>query len=288
MHLKRQKGTVAYILSLYGDSLSAALHVVIWHSSDLTIKAAFPEHNWILGRFLYPPKNVWQSRDVCRQFMDYLKDKLQLVELDDWYNVTRRQVVNFGGTGIISHFGNLPEVLKWTYPERQWVLGRFIISPKGTWEDGKSVREFLDYLGEVFALNELDDWYRFSRDDVDKLGGRELVNRYGGLEGLLRHAYPEHSWVSGRFAYALRNSWSKPPVVREFLEFVRQKLGISKESDWYSVSAEQISGLGGGGLYMKFGSLGQALQFAYPDTDWKLERFCMRGKKTRQKYVLEI
>jgi hypothetical protein len=36
-------------------------------------------------------------------------------------------------------------------------------------------------------------------------------------------------------------------------------------------------------LYSKFESLGHALQYAYPDIEWNLEKFSIRGKKSVQR-----
>jgi hypothetical protein len=38
-------------------------------------------------------------------------------------------------------------------------------------------------------------------------------------------------------------------------------------------------------LYEKFGSLGCALQYAYPEFDWDLNKFSFRGKKSGQRWL---
>jgi hypothetical protein len=38
-------------------------------------------------------------------------------------------------------------------------------------------------------------------------------------------------------------------------------------------------------LYTTFGNLGAALQFAYPEVTWELERFSVRGKKAGQRWL---
>eukprot|EP01127_Copromyxa_protea_P020016 TRINITY_DN6614_c0_g1_i2.p1 TRINITY_DN6614_c0_g1~~TRINITY_DN6614_c0_g1_i2.p1 ORF type:complete len:524 (+),score=59.77 TRINITY_DN6614_c0_g1_i2:3-1574(+) len=271
--LKKLKGTASYILSLHGDSLAKAL------------KVAFPEHDWILGRFLYPPKNIWHGITECRQFMEYVARSLNITHMDDWYSITRRQIVSCGGIGIISHFGSLPAVLKATFPEVQWVFGRFLIAPKGAWSDGTCKREFLDYCGEQLGINHLDEWYQFSRVDVDKLGGRELINRSGGLFNALQSSYPEHKWVDGRFSYVGRKSWDDPKKVRDFLEYIREPLGITSLDDWYRISQVELAQVGGAGLYFKFGTIGKTLKFAYPDLEWELEKFSNRDKRTRQRLL---
>lgn len=215
--------------------------------------------------------------------MDHLAQKMDITCPEKWYEVNRNRVVLNGGRGIIAHHGSLPAALKFSYPEYPWILGRFSISPKGTWETGGNIRDFLDYCSERLGVDCLDDWYGVSRERIDELGGRMLMNLHGGLEGALRYAYPEHSWVSGRFSYAQRNSWSNPASVREFFEFLKEKFEITREEEWYRISVEQVIHLGGGGVYMKFGTLGKALKFAYPEKKWKMEMFASRDKRTQQR-----
>jgi hypothetical protein len=38
-------------------------------------------------------------------------------------------------------------------------------------------------------------------------------------------------------------------------------------------------------LYSKFGNLGSALQYAYPEVKWDLSKFSLRGKKSEQRWL---
>jgi hypothetical protein len=39
-------------------------------------------------------------------------------------------------------------------------------------------------------------------------------------------------------------------------------------------------------LYSKFQSLGGALQYAYPEVNWELDKFTLRGKKSDQRWLM--
>jgi hypothetical protein len=41
-------------------------------------------------------------------------------------------------------------------------------------------------------------------------------------------------------------------------------------------------------LYPKFGGLGGALQYAYPEVNWDLRKFSLRGKKSEQRWLKVI
>jgi hypothetical protein len=38
-------------------------------------------------------------------------------------------------------------------------------------------------------------------------------------------------------------------------------------------------------LYSKFETLGNALQYAYPEISWELDKFSIRGKKSGQRWL---
>lgn len=42
----------------------------------------------------------------------------------------------------------------------------------------------------------------------------------------------------------------------------------------------------GKGLFFTFGSLGHALQFAYPEYAWDFSKFSLKGKKSSQRWLL--
>jgi hypothetical protein len=131
---------------------------------------------------------------------------------------------------------------------------------------------------------------RYSQQHKDKIRD---VNRQHRVRN---HSNPE--------AYLPRNieskSWKSPDLVREYFESITHQLHISNFSDWYRISTEQLKDLEGasscgffflityqlgGYLLFKFGSLSNALQYAYPEFDWDLSKFSLRGKKSEQRWL---
>lgn len=78
-------------------------------------------------------------------------------------------------------------------------------------------------------------------------------------------------------------SWKTPEAVREYFDSVAKQLNISHYTDWYRISRPQILSFGGKSVYAKFGSLGSALAYAYPDIRWDFQKFAHRGKKAEQR-----
>lgn len=92
------------------------------------------------------------------------------------------------------------------------------------------------------------------------------------LEQYHPHPNPNHSWKS-------------PELVREYFESLGKQLRIAHFTDWYRISRSQVGLLGGKSLFRKFETLGHALHYAYPEYDWDLEKFLLRGKKSGQRWL---
>jgi hypothetical protein len=106
-------------------------------------------------------------------------------------------------------------------------------------------------------------------------------------------------------------SWKSPELVREYFESIAKQLNISNFSDWYRISRMQVIELEGTTtrstfvisffllcfcnefsnlhigrtLFSRFETLGSALQYAYPEFDWDLSKFSLRGKKSEQRWL---
>jgi hypothetical protein len=63
----------------------------------------------------------------------------------------------------------------------------------------------------------------------------------------------------------------------EFLKSKWQALGV-----FFSCT---VSNSIGGNIYTKFGTLGKALQYAYPEISWIQRRFSLREKKSGQRWL---
>jgi len=74
--------------------------------------------------------------------------------------------------------------------------------------------------------------------------------------------------------------------VKTFLDKVAETLYISNPTDWFRISRLQVASKGGMHLLKKFGNLGYALQYAYPEGPfWDLKSFSHRSKKSIQRWL---
>src|SRR5690349_20342495 len=77
------------------------------------------------------------------------------VQLRNWYGSLQQamHVGNLGPEGHVSRFGKPMQQLQ-------------------------EHREFFDRLGKQLGLNELDNWYSVTVQDIEKQGGRTLLQKY--------------------------------------------------------------------------------------------------------------
>src|SRR5690348_1552221 len=104
-------------------------------------------------------------------FFDKLSIHLGHKSMEDWYNITRDNIIKNGGERILGYYGNSPSVaLQTVYPKHNWMLWKSKTVPKGYWthfmNDSEEVTRVVDWLNEQLSIKNLDDWYRVSLSQI--------------------------------------------------------------------------------------------------------------------------
>uniref|UniRef100_A0A6B2L2T6 Uncharacterized protein n=1 Tax=Arcella intermedia TaxID=1963864 RepID=A0A6B2L2T6_9EUKA len=76
-----------------------------------------------------------------------------------------------------------------------------------------------------------------------------------------------------------------PIRIQQFFGYATNKLFISSPDDWYRISRKQMLDIGGTPLYTAFGSLGNALDYMYPEVHWSTAKLSLSRKKSVQRWV---
>src|SRR5689334_8574467 len=67
-----------------------------------------------------------------KKFFDKLAQQLGYHSMDDWYNVTVEDINRHGGSTLLMHYNGSPsKALQCVYPEHNWMMWRFVRTPKG-------------------------------------------------------------------------------------------------------------------------------------------------------------
>src|SRR5690348_6678349 len=117
--------------------------------------------------------------------MDWLGKKLGVVQLEDWYKVSRDDVKRYDSGDILKIYGSsFILALEANYPEHQWKPWLFDRLPYGWWKHAENQRKFLESLGKEMGFKNMDDYYlKLKTVDIEKAGGSGLLRQYGDSIG---------------------------------------------------------------------------------------------------------
>jgi len=161
--------------------------------------AVYPEYPWMLWRFEQSPRTLWKDRESHRLFFSWLGNQLGYKTMDDWYNITWKDISRFGGSRMLSYYDHSPlKALQEVYPNHHWIPWKFGKMPQGFRERVKNEpekqKEVIEWLSEQLSIRHLDDWYRISVEQIQKVTGLHGIHTSEMLFKSLRVAHPTHTW----------------------------------------------------------------------------------------------
>jgi hypothetical protein len=103
-----------------------------------------------------------------------LEKKVGISSLDDWYQVSAKDVLTNGGYLVLGHSHSrhkLAKSLQSEYPYHKWEVTRFVHWQQGQLQSADVQRECLLWIGKQLGVVKLDDWYSISTNKVDAVAG---------------------------------------------------------------------------------------------------------------------
>ena len=135
-----------HLLTKYNGSLQKAL------------SAIYPDYEWLPWKFSRI-SSTNDKQENSRKFLESIAPQLNIKALDDWYNVTREDLLRFEGANkLLSHGGNVVKILSSAYPEQGWLPWKFF---KGAsyWSDLNNCKQYLDW---VLKQSNIEDLYQLT------------------------------------------------------------------------------------------------------------------------------
>lgn len=182
------------VLKFYNFSLFNALQNI------------YPFHKWIATDFKHVPLNFWKSEKNQRNYFDMLAQEFKLSTLDDWRTVTKKQVIEKGGSGILKLHGNsLFSTLQKLYPEHNWDPMKQKQIPKHFWSDVDNHKRFFDSITSKYSLHKPSELSQFTAMHIMDEGASGMLEKYyrRSLRKALSMVYPDVQWnrvqVKSRF-----------------------------------------------------------------------------------------
>jgi hypothetical protein len=66
------------------------------------VKALRPDHKWLEWEFSQTPQGFWNNVQNQRRFLDWAGGELGVASMEDWYKISKAQVVKLGGSPLAS------------------------------------------------------------------------------------------------------------------------------------------------------------------------------------------
>jgi hypothetical protein len=170
----------------------------------------FPEYNWIAWRFISGvPQNYWRNRENQINYANWLGETLGYTKMEDWYNITRKLIIQNAGSGILAVFNGSPfQFVKSIFPEYNWLEWKFMsCTPNGFWKNIDNQKRYAVWLGETLGYTKLEDWYNITRELLITYGGIGLVGNYYSTSHsrFLQTVFPDFKWDLSKFTKKYSN-----------------------------------------------------------------------------------
>ena len=214
---------------------------------------------------LSKPSGYWNNEENVKQFLKNLENKYNLKSLDDWENITQKDIRLNGGNRLLSKY-SLFELKCLGFPSGKDLFKKPKLSkPAGYWNNEENIKHFLNSLKLKFNFNSVHDWNSLSLSHIDSVNGRGLLQKYSIYE-LKCLACPEgKDFFINKFKKSKPSGyWDNIENVKLFLSSLEKKLHIKSPEDWNLLSQKDIKINGGSRLLDKY-SLYELKCIAYPD-----------------------
>lgn len=152
-----------------------------------------------------------------------------------------KNLIELGGRRLLDqHSASMYKVLSSVYPEYEWIPWKFHRIASNEWQN--SGREFMDLVAKELNINNKQDWYKVTKEDVSRIeSGTRLLRGYNGsMFRLLSGVYTEYPWLPFEFPAPKMQYWLDPSNWKLFLNAVGKQLNVKELSDWYKIKAEVV------------------------------------------------
>lgn len=213
--------------------------------SVITVKHAGSYSNGTLKQPVF-----WRERDNSeesyrnlstienqREFFDEIYKQLNLSKMDDWYKISKEDIYNFGGKGLLEKtFSNsLFSALSNVYPHHSFNSKNFKKKI-----DPVKHREVFVNLSRRLNFQSMSDWYNISSNQLYEASF--IVQHYyrGSPARAVQEIFKEHEWLPWKFKQVQLGLWEDKEMQKKFFVWFGKFVGIQKMDEWYDIRVEDV------------------------------------------------
>jgi hypothetical protein len=232
-------------------------------------------------------RSRWDS-NYKKKVLDTLGVRLGIKNVEDWYHITFKQIVDNNGSELLLKYGNSrSKMVKSIYKDYPWQDSKF---SQMSWDNKENQRDFMERLGKRLGFKEMSDWYKITKMDIKNNGGGTLVTyHYGSSPSkLVMTTFGEHFWQKSKFRGCLKVSekhWENIENRTSLINHLTKELQILDLEDWYRVSVTEISKHSRHMKLFKKYPLEDLLVEAYPDYPWNITKLKFRVTRSSQRWL---
>ena len=221
-------------------------------------------------------------------YLDWLSNKLNIKTMEDWYNVTWKDLIDNNGKGLVNNYDNSHvKAITTIYSDYKWLPWLFHSISKGYWSNKNNQIEYMKWLSNKLNINKMEDWYNVTLNDFTNNGGWKLVNLYDNSHiKLIMSIYNEYDWLPWKFNSVPKGYWEDKQNQLKYMNWLANEIKIKTMEDWYNVNVKQILNNGGGGLLTLYGggSPLNLLKSVYPNINWLTWKF----NRTKRNFLNQL
>eukprot|EP01122_Echinamoeba_exundans_P011235 TRINITY_DN4400_c0_g1_i1.p1 TRINITY_DN4400_c0_g1~~TRINITY_DN4400_c0_g1_i1.p1 ORF type:complete len:204 (-),score=27.30 TRINITY_DN4400_c0_g1_i1:483-1094(-) len=128
------------------------------------------------------PPNYWNDVATQKRLFDAIAVSMSISSPEQWYKIRLADIYKHGGGSVIRHYygSNLARALAAVYPDHEWLPWRFPSVPRTIWLSMEMRNKFREYAMRQLRIATEADWAAVSAQQIAALGGRGLLQHYGG------------------------------------------------------------------------------------------------------------
>ena len=265
--------------------------VYSYHSNNFEnfLNAIYPNYPW---KYVLKKNDYYKMKsiDQLRNLFDQLFDILHLKTLDDWFNITRRNILNVGSYGkrLLKRYlyYNHEKIFQKIYPNFPWEFEKRSMKLVQNYLLLNTIdkqHKFMKFLFDKFQLKTLDDWLYISKQRISLAGGRRLLSLYysNNANFLLSSLYPNFPWQFEKRKFNQKEFYlTSMENIRSFCLQLVEDLHLKSLDDLLTISRFKIKKNGGRSLLKLVGNeyendFAKFLNILFPDFPWQRNDFSL-------------